>query len=296
MIIFLYGLDTYRSRQKLNAIINRYKSIHKSGLALTKFEQENFDLEEFRKKLRTISMFNEKKLIVLEGLLGNFEDKQILLKLKDTEDVIVVFWEQKPDKGSNLFKWLKGNVQCQEFKPLEISGLRRWAEKRLRTANCKITPEAKEKLIFFIGSDLWRASNEIEKLIAFKKQEEITARDVGLLVSPLIDLNIFETIDALAKGTRARALELIWKHLSGGSDPLYLFSMILWQFRNLIKVSSGPGADLHPFVVKKSTFLARRFTQERLKIIYEYLLDMDLGIKTGRIDPRVALDMLVMEI
>jgi len=304
MIIFLYGPDTYRSRQKLNAIIKRYRSIHKSGLALTRVTQENFDFDEFRQVLKTVSMFNEKKLIILEDLLGATRSqistellKLDFNKLKTDENIIVVFWEREPDKKNNLFKWFKANAQCQEFKLADVRELRGWVKNKIKNKKAKIKNEAIEKLVFYVGSDLWRMSNEIEKLITFKPEEEITSQDVELLVSSQIDLNIFETIDALARGVRAKALELLSEHLGRGTDPSYLFSMILWQFRNLIKVSSSTkGTGLHPFVVKKSTFLARRFTQGKLKNIYEYLLDIDLAIKTGRIEPRVALDLLVMEI
>lgn len=293
MLIFLYGPDTYRSREKLNKIIGRYRSIHKSGLALTKFNRENFDFDKFRQRIKTVSMFDEKKLIILEELSTIISASSLSnLDLKTDENTIIIFYEQVPDKRSSLFKWLKNNAQCEEFNLLDQEKLRQWIkDKKIRIKN-----EAAEILIFNVGPDLWRLSQEIEKLTNFKKDGVIEARDVKLLVDPQIDLSIFETIDALARGVRAQALELIWKHLSKGSDPLYLFSMILWQFRNLIKVKSGSAIGLHPFVIKKSTFLARRFTEEKLKSIYEYLLDMDLAIKTGRINPRIALDLLVMEI
>lgn len=311
MIIFLYGPDTYSSRQKLNAIIDRYKSIHKSGLALTRATRENFDFEKFKQVLKTVSMFNEKKLIILEDLLGATRSqistellKSDFNKLKTDKDTIIVFWEQSPDKRSSPFKWLKANAQCQEFKLADARELRGWVEDKIKNQKAKIKNEAIERLVLYIGSDLWRMSNEVEKLITFRRGKVITAGDVDLLVNSQVDLNIFKTIDALARGAKPRALELIWGYLDRGTDPSYLFSMILWQFRNLIKVSSYHSTGynqiarvtgLHPFVIKKSTFLARRFTEDSLKSIYGYLLDIDLAIKTGRIDPRIALDLLAME-
>lgn len=295
MIIFLYGPDTFGSRQKLKAIISRYQSIHKSGLALTKFNEENFDLDRFRERIKTISMFNEKKLIVLEDLLSTIISNSLLSDSKVDKNTIIVFWEREPDKKKKLFRWLKNNAQCQEFRLLETRKLYRWVKDKIKNEKAKIENEAVEKLVFYVGSDLWRMSNEIEKLIAFKKDKTIMSQDVELLTNPQIDINIFETTDALARGDKIRASELIGKHLSGGKDSSYLFSMILWQFRNLIKVKSGSTIGLHPFVVKKSTFLARRFTLEKLKSLYRYLLDIDLAIKTGRIEPRVALDLLVAE-
>jgi hypothetical protein len=43
MLIFLYGQDTHRSRQKLNEIIARYKKVHQSGLNLKYFEDKDLN-------------------------------------------------------------------------------------------------------------------------------------------------------------------------------------------------------------------------------------------------------------
>ena len=48
MIIFLYGPDNYRSKEKLNEIILGYKKVHKSGLNLVNFDCNKnnfFDLQ-----------------------------------------------------------------------------------------------------------------------------------------------------------------------------------------------------------------------------------------------------------
>ena len=70
MIFFLYGPDTYRSRQKLNEIVTQYKKIHKSGLSFTYFDKDSFNLEELEDELQAISMFKEKKLIVLNNIFS----------------------------------------------------------------------------------------------------------------------------------------------------------------------------------------------------------------------------------
>ena len=49
MIIFLYGEDSYRSKEKLNEIINRYKESHKNELNLRRFEGEDLDFQDFLK-------------------------------------------------------------------------------------------------------------------------------------------------------------------------------------------------------------------------------------------------------
>jgi len=54
--------------------------------------------------------------------------------------------------------------------------------------------------------------------------------------------------------------------------------------------------NLHPFVIKKSLWQARKFSLEELKRIYRKIFQIDLNIKTGRLDPQIALDLLITEI
>jgi DNA polymerase-3 subunit delta len=53
---------------------------------------------------------------------------------------------------------------------------------------------------------------------------------------------------------------------------------------------------MHPFVVEKTLFQARKFQLEELKKIYQKIFQVDLDIKTGKVDPETALDLLIAEI
>ena len=67
MIFFLYGQDVYRSRAKLREIIEHYKKARKSGLNLKVFDFKKADFQDFKDVIRSVSMFNEKKLIILKN-------------------------------------------------------------------------------------------------------------------------------------------------------------------------------------------------------------------------------------
>ena len=70
MIIFLYGQDTYRSRQELNGIIDKLKSSN-NGLRLSFFDGKDINLEDIENEVQTTSMFKEKKLVVLTNAFVN---------------------------------------------------------------------------------------------------------------------------------------------------------------------------------------------------------------------------------
>ena len=308
MIIFLYGDDDFRSKRKLEQIISRYKSVHKTGLNLKFFDFEEKakedTFENIRNQFRMRSMFKEKKLFVLKNAFSDNLFKKKFLENKEdflsSEDVIA-FYEKRdfPKKGS-FFSFLEKKTLAQKFKPLEGKSLKDWVAKELEGYSIEISPEAKSLLIEYTGNNLWRLHNEIEKLACYKKGEIVEKKDIELMVSPEIQANIFKTIDFLALKDKEKALSLMHTHLEKGDSPLYLLSMINFQFRNLLvikeKIASGKstrGLGWHPFVVRKSAQLSKNFTLEELKKIYQKIFEADLDIKSGKVEPEAALDLLI---
>lgn len=318
MIIFLYGQDTYRSRRKLNEIIDHYKKVHKSGLNLKYFDLKKGDYADFWDEVRSVSMFTGKKLIVLENAASNEGFKTDLIKnskkLFDTKDIILFYEDGKIPEKDKLLKFANGQGKLQEFKLLEGEKLKSWAKKEFAGYQAGIEPQALEKLVSFVGSDLWQFSNEIKKLVAYKKNpsyakasknnQDIKMQDVDLQVRSKIETNIFKTIDAIAVKDKKRALSLIHQHLEKGDSSLYLISMINFQLRNILLMKSLKyytpailkGIGIHPYVARKSIAQAGRFSLDELKGIYQRVFQLDLAIKTGRLEAQTALELLIAEI
>lgn len=300
MILFLYGQDTYRSRQKLQEIIEHYQKIHRSGLNLRYFEGEKLDYQDFKDVFQQAPMFQEKKLLVLKNVCQNAEFKNAFLengkKLTAAKDFVIFYEEKEIPPSDPLFRFLAKNAKVQEFKPLAGQTLQDWAKKEFEASKTKIDQKALATLINYVGNDLWQFSNEIKKLAAFKNNKKIEIDDVRLLVRPKIETGIFKTIDAIAQKNKKEALALIHQHLEKGDSPLYLLAMINFQFRNLLMVKTSKNPRLHPYLIKKSTWQARKFTLQDLKKIYHRIFKADLAIKTGRLDPQTALDLLITEI
>jgi len=308
MIIFLYGLDSYRAREKLREIIERYKKIHKSGLNLKylDFSEKEVNFSDLKDKVSQASMFKEKKLIVMVDFFKRI-DKKALKDFVKTDDILLCYQEGEINKNTNLFRFLEKNAKCQEFRPLSGEKLKRWVQQEFNKTKARITPLALSKLIEYVGNDLWRMSNEIKKLASFKKAEIIEKEDIDFLVRPEHETDIFKTIEAIAQQNKKKALKLIHRHLEKGDTPLYLLSMINYQFRNILMIKDLvenhkpyslilKKTTLHPFVVQKGYSLARRFSLPELKKIYRKIFRVDLNIKTGKVEPEVALDMLIAEI
>jgi len=319
MILFLYGPDTFRSKKKLSEIIGKYRLKYKSGLNLAKIELSEDNLNKLREAVETSSMFQEKKLVILKNVFSSSKSlqKKISEYLKkkglfEDKNIILVFFEEGKIKNkNNLFKLiLKNSFKNQEFKELPPSKTEWIIKKEVEKLNGEIHPLAIKKLVFFYGNNLWQISNEVKKLISFKREGTIQPEDVENLCEANINLNIFKTIEAISKKNKKEALKLISKHFETGENTLKIFGMIVYQFRVLIKIKSileenknnirsqklyrqFRKSGIHPFVIKKTLPIAKNFSMEELKRIYQKLFQLDLEIKTGKIEPGLGIEMFV---
>ncbi len=301
-------------REKLKEIVEQYKKIHKSGLDLKCFD--NFsDLED---DFKQSSMFQEKKLAIIDDIFTKPDFKEKFLAKKEeflkSDSIILIYQQGEINKKDSLFKFFKENSESQEFELLSGQKLKNWLKKEFEKYKTETEPGVLEALVEYVGSDLWRQSLEIKKLISYKNKGLVKKEDVKLLVRSKIETDIFKTIDAVADKNKKQALNLLHKHLEKGDSPLYLLAMINYQFRNLLVVKDfiekkrhqftnytrmtrinvlSKELKMHPFVIRKTFWQARKFTLEELKKIYRKIFQVDLDIKTGKIEPKTALELLI---
>ena len=309
MIILLYGTDTYRAKQKMAEIIQEHQKTRESGLDLKFFDLQKDSFEKFRDELKQSSLFRERKLLVLKNAFANAEFKEKFRKNNEEaekkDNVVLFFEEGEIEKEDPFFQFLKSKGKIQEFSNLKETELIKWLKKEFEKERTEISSEALDRLIGFVGNNLWQMAQEVKKLVNYKKT--IKKEDVDLLVKPKFEPDIFKAIDAVSQKNKKTALFLLRKHLEAGDSPIYLFSMIIFQFRNILsirelmeknltfqKISSQ--IKLHPFVLKKSYWQAQKFTLSELRKIYRKILQADFNMKTGRINPEMALELFVAEI
>jgi len=311
MIIFIYGEDSYRSKIKLKEIIEEYKKVHKSGLNLIYIDAKEKEFGDLTNYSRSNSMFDEKKLIILQNVFSDKKFQEDFLenikKIKDTKDIVVVYETDKVDERTKFFKTLKKESKCQEFASLAGIALQKWVAQEFEKYGAKITPQTQNTLLNYLGNDLWKLENEIKKLAHFKKGQLIKNEDIELQVKSRIENDIFKTIEALASKDKKQSLIFLHKHLDAGDNVLYILSMITYQFRNLLIIKEliedqepygliAKKSGLHPFVVQKTYNLCARFSVEQLKEIYQRIFQIDSDIKVGKIDPELALELLIAQI
>lgn len=323
MIIFLCGQDSYRSSQKVAEIKTKFiKEVDSTAINIVFLDGAVLKFEEFNHQVKATPFLSRKRLIIVKNLISKTKSKdilkevsQILAKEKKSQDQdnIIVFWEiedsNKKKAKSELWKSLAKEKFSQEFKTLTPLELNAWIISEVKKRQGQIDKQAVPYLAAAVGNDLWQMSNELDKLLNYKKNEIITGADIELLIKANFDDDIFKLIDALSARNMKVALKLISAQLSLGTNELALLSTITRHFRILLLIkdwqktqSRIPEADIakklriHPYVAKKALGQANNFTFDQLKRIYNHLLDIDFKIKTSTAKPKTLLEIFVAQI
>ncbi|PIZ56901.1 DNA polymerase III subunit delta [bacterium (Candidatus Torokbacteria) CG_4_10_14_0_2_um_filter_35_8] len=314
-MILIHGEDNFQSLQKLKEIKKNFKKEDPSNLNLIEIDcGESILFDEIENKLKSVPFLSKKRLIILRNLFTKNKSKKLREQVSDLilENKIpkttnlVVYEPGKFDKRIKLFKFLDKEREIMEFGFLQETQLTNWIQKEIEKRKGKIEKRALEKLVLFVGPNLWQMVQEIEKLVNYKDGGLVTGEDVELLVKSSLDTNIFNFIDALGRKQTSLAIKLLHEQIDSGAHELYLLKMMVYQFRNLIIVKDlleqrtpvyeiARKAKMHPFVVQKTTQQVQNFSLDRLKEIYNLLFETDVKVKTGKADGILSLDLLVSE-
>ena len=220
----------------------------------------------------------------------------------------VIFTTTGPvDQRRRLFKALKEKGRVVEFTFLKARDLVRWLEKEARLAGKTIAPAAAELLVQRVGNSLFILKNELEKAIAYAgERKEIREEDIRRLTVPLVEENIFQVVDAIGQRHVTSALAGIRELLAKGQPGPAILAMVARQFRLILQGQelmgkAGPGEDLagllgvHPFVARKVLAQMHNFTRDQVLVILNKLLELDRGIKRGRMEFYPGMEMLLLE-
>ena len=210
------------------------------------------------------------------------------------------------DRRLGLFRALNRPKIAQEFKSIEPYKMPRFVTEEVEEKGGKIEKDAANLLSEFVGDDLWRLSNEIDKLLSFTGGI-ITSSDVETLVVKNITSNIFAMIDDLSRDLKGGALKHLDALLKSNEPPLRILSLINFQFRSIAQIKEASEASsnqfaiskatkLSPFQVSKSLSLAKKFSFSRLSQVYSEIVRVDFEIKTGKIEDAEGLRDLVLAV
>lgn len=230
----------------------------------------------------------------LRAFLGELPETTALVLVEDQLDPAAVEALLPPDRSH-----VRG---YERPKPAELG---RWIERRAKHHGGRIEAAAVRQLAQLAPDDLGLLDAELQKLITYADGRAVGVDDVHLLsASP--EVTIFGLLDALGQNQRGPALVHLRQLFQRGERPEAIVPQVAASLRRLIQarelidqgvrgaaMASRLGA--HPFVAEKSERQARPYRVEQLEAALRLLLRTDRSIKTGEIDPELALELFIWD-
>ena len=279
-----------------------------------------------------LPFMDDYRLVIVEGLLGTAESQgrgrgRGRGRNSSSDSGVAGQWQalgdaipQMPDStvlvftdgalGANnpLLRMLRPVAQVEELSAPSGEALARWVKSAVEAKGASISPSANRSITDLVGNDLWTLSQELEKLALYCSGREIQENDVGEMVSQVREANIFVAVDAMIDGRPGVALRLLHQLKEDGKEAPQIIGMVERQLRLLalardaidrglpqseMKGRLGTSSD---FVVRKTSEQARRHSMPEIIWRYNRLLETDLAIKRGRLEPDLALELLVGDV
>lgn len=321
MILFLYGPDTFRSRDQLHKMMEKFRlERDPDGLNLVRLDATKETAGQILEQILALPFLAERRMVVVENLLESKHEELQEEMLRRIEEQrlspanVLIFWEAtdtfKKKNAKTLFGRLAEEKYAQKFDLLSGAKLEGWIAAEVKNRGGNIHHTAVGYIVDNIGSDMWQLNSLLDELVAFTAHtdgpKEITRGEVELFLDKKGDDNIFNLVDAIVGKQSKKVFALLQEQYRLGAEVTYLFAMVLRQFRILLEMKDlliredrilsevmAKRLGVHPFVVKKSLPLVNKYSFGELKNIYTNLLDLDKKIKTGQGDQQILFDAFV---
>lgn len=313
MIYLLYGLEEYLLKKEVKKIIEKEKI---EDINISYYSMNNDKLEVIIDDFQTYSFFSDKKLVVVEDSFvftskkGDIEQKiELLDKYLNNynPDTIIIFTviDEKLDSRKKLFKIINkvGHIiECNSPKDLKPIVKEMFL-------NYNISPKALELFIDRVGKNLGILNSEANKIMIYKDNDlNITEEDILNLTSKIIvEEDLFKLVDYIIKKDKKEALIYYNGLLKLEMEPFKIIVTLankirlIYQTKELFRLGHTENDIVTILKInpKQIYFLRepiRKYNSEDLINILFKLADLDLNIKSGKIDSKKGLELFILNL
>lgn len=206
-------------------------------------------VDDIMSQARAFPMMGE-HLVVIVKEAQNVKDIENLAdyldKLPPTTILVINYKYKKLDRRKALAKYIDKKGVLFESKKLYDNNIPDWIVKYLASRKYAITPKAVQMLADFIGNDLHKVRNELDKLIvALPPSKRIDDADVEYNIGISKDFNIFELQMAIGTNDFVKANQIInYFGDNPNNNPIFKTIVLLYAYyTKLLKLHFSKDKD-----------------------------------------------------
>ena len=316
MTYLFYGKEKYLIDQEINKYKNKFDDINIINITY------NDNLDDIINEANSISLFSDSKLIIVSDTTifnrkkkNDEETEEDDKKCDNTdllinylnnqnEDVTLIFINNQEtiDNTKKVTKKMKEKGVIKEFNNINIKDTIKELFK-----GYKISYDNIDLLIKRVGNDLGILQKEIEKIITYKdKDTEITKEDIINLTYLNIDVSAFNFADKIIDKNKNEALKIYNELLEMHSDPSTVIALLASKIRLIYQVMElkKMGYSLYQMVdtldtkeypIKLALNSALKISKDEIISYLNDLADLDINIKTGKINPNLGMQLFILK-
>jgi len=240
-------------------------------------------------------MMAERQVIIVkeaQNLTKTIEQLVEYAKKPQPTTVLVFNYKYKTlDKRKTLYKALSKTAVVFESKKIYEDKIPNWIQSFLKSKQISITPKAALMLTEFLGTDLSKIANELNKLeIVVGAKKEITPELIEENIGISKDFNNFELQKALGNLDHKKAYQIVYYFAQNPKQhPFVLTISILYMYfsklmtlhtvrdRNPSTIAKALGVN--PYFVNDYVAVSRNFPMKRISGVLETLRTYDTKSK-----------------
>jgi DNA polymerase-3 subunit delta len=205
--------------------------------------------------------------------------------------LVICYKYKKLDKRTSLAKALTSNAVYFESKKIYDNQVASWITSYAGNKGFKITPDAAGLMAEYIGAELSKLSNELEKLfINLAAQKKISIEDVRDQIGISKNFDVFELQTALGLRNFNKAAMIVryFGQNMNANSPVMIIASLFSYFNKVYtarmhhKISDSDLAKAigaHPFFVKEYRQAAQNYSLDHLYNIIQALKKADMYSK-----------------
>ncbi len=243
----------------------------------------------------TLPFMTQRRLVVIKDfhLFKAPAIKRLMLGLNDlSESTCMVVLSQKAPRASLKADWKTYSLNIKEYDvPV-------WLKQKAAEKGIKLTDDAVDNLIDFVGYEIGLLLMEIEKL-SLAGNKTVTGKDIVSTTSMMRNYTPFDLLDSLISGRKGRAFSIL-KTILGKNvmEATVILGTLNWHFKQFHTLWLNRGK--RPMKMRTKTYNVLKkhlssFNENDFFLIFESLHEADLRIKTsGR--PGLVLEVLLIKL
>ena len=208
--------------------------------------------------------------------------------LQPTTVLVICYKYKKLDKRKKLFSAIRSSGILFESKKLYENQVVDWIRRVLSGKGYTITPKAAALLVEYLGTDLSKIDNDLQKLfLVVPKNSGITEELIEKHIGVSKDYNNFELKKAIAEGDVKKASNIVHYFSQNPKDNpfvvtitlLHNFFSQLLQYHGLSDHSPRAVAQVlrvNPYFVGEYKSAAKRYSMRQVSRIISGLRELDM--------------------